>query len=110
MHIADALSCAYLNEHTEDLLGQELELCWIKTYLPVSEEKMSVFRKATATDQEMQLLHIMTMDGWPKERSEVPKQIHIRTSFQIGKAHCSKPIDKRNADKNTQITSWSGEM
>lgn len=75
MHIADALSCAYPNEHIEDLFGQELELCWITTYLPVSEENMSVFHKATATDQEMQLLHNMTMDGWPKERSELPKQI-----------------------------------
>lgn len=81
MHIADALSRAYLNEHTEDLLGQELELCWITTYRPVSEEKLSVFRTTTAVDQEMQLLRKMTMDGWPKERSDVPKLIQAYWTF-----------------------------
>lgn len=82
MHIADALSRAYLNEHTEDLLGQELELCWITTYLPVSEEKLRVFRSATAADQELQLLCKMTMDGWPKERGEVPKLIQAYWTFK----------------------------
>lgn len=50
MHTADALSHAYLNEHTEDLLGQELELCWIAMHLPVSEENLSVFHNATTAD------------------------------------------------------------
>jgi len=40
------------------------------------------FRTTTAADQEMQLLRKMTMDGWPKERSDVPKLIQEYWTFK----------------------------
>lgn len=49
-------SHAYLNEHAEALLDQELQL-------PVSEEKLNEFRNATTADPEMELIRKMTMDG-----------------------------------------------
>lgn len=53
MHIADAVSRAYLDEHTEDLLEEELEISYITPHLPVSEKKLKEFRIATAGDFEM---------------------------------------------------------
>ena len=60
MHVADALSRANFNEH-EDLLGEELEVNWITPPLPISEEKLQAFRKATVEDPTMQLLRVTTM-------------------------------------------------
>lgn len=67
MHIVDALSRAYLNEQNEDLLGEELEVKWITPQLPISEENLQAFKKATAEDPTMQLLRETTMSVWPSE-------------------------------------------
>lgn len=82
MHIADALSRAFLNEQTEDLLGEELEVNWVTQQLPVSEEKLNMFREATAADPEMQLLHKVAMNGWPKDINAVHKDIQAYWTYR----------------------------
>ncbi|KAL7851899.1 hypothetical protein SRHO_G00176840 [Serrasalmus rhombeus] len=90
MHIADTLSCTHLNEQTEDLLGEELEVNWITPQLPISEEKLTTFQKATANDpREMQLLRTMTMDGWPNEKNAIPKEIQAYWTFKEEKSYTS---------------------
>lgn len=56
MLIADAWSCAYLNEHTKDQPEEELEVNCITTQLPVSEKKLKIAEKKTAENPEMQML------------------------------------------------------
>lgn len=62
LHIADALSRAYLQEQKEDWLGEDLEFNWITPQLPITEEKLNMFRKATADDPEMQRLRDITIN------------------------------------------------
>lgn len=82
MHIADALSHAYLDEHTEELLEEELEVNCVTPQLPVSEKKLQVFRKSTADDPEMQMLKDYIMKGWPAEKSPVHKDIQKYWTFK----------------------------
>ena len=64
LHIADALSRAFLKEQKEELLEKELEVNAITHELPMSEEKLQKFRKATAEDHEMQLLKNITLRSY----------------------------------------------
>ena len=82
LHIADALSRAYLREQKEDLLDEELQVNWITPQLPISEEKLEVFRNATAQDSVLQELKNMTMRGWPKDRSAVPDSVQPFWTFR----------------------------
>lgn len=82
LYIADALSRAYLKEQQEELLEEELEVNWITPQLPISEEKLNTFRKATAEDMEMQMLRNMTMNGWPLEKKQVPKEMEKCRTFK----------------------------
>ncbi|KAI3373038.1 hypothetical protein L3Q82_006334 [Scortum barcoo] len=74
LHVTDALSRAYLQEQQEKLLEEELEVNWVTPQLPISEEKLNMFKKATADDPEMHMLRDITIKGWPKERKNVPKE------------------------------------
>lgn len=82
LHIADVLSRAFLKEQKEDLLEKYLEVNMITLQLPISEEKLLKFRTAMAEDPEMQLLKDITLKGWPKERSVVPKEIQPYWTFR----------------------------
>lgn len=82
MHIADALSRAYLDEPTKDLLEEELEVNYVTPQLPVSEEKLKEFRKATAEDPEMQRPTEYIMKGWSAEKSSVDKDIQKYWTFK----------------------------
>lgn len=63
LHIADALGRSYLQEQKGDFLGEELEVSWVTPQLPISEEKLNMFRKATADVHEMQMLRDITING-----------------------------------------------
>lgn len=82
LHIADALSRAYLREQREDLLEEELQVNWITPQLPISEEKLEMFRNATAQDPVLQELKNMTMRGWPRDRSAVSESIQPFWTFR----------------------------
>lgn len=82
LHIADALSRAYLREQKEDLLNEDLQVNWITPQLPLSDEKQEVFRNASAQDPVLQELKKMTMCGWPKDRSAVPDSVQPFWTFR----------------------------
>lgn len=63
-------------------MGEELEVKWITPQLPISEEKLQAFRKATVEDPEMHLLRERTMSGWPSEKCVVPEEIHPYRTFK----------------------------
>ena len=92
LHIADALSRAFLDEQKEELLEKDLEVNLIT--LPVSEEKLHKFRSAAADDPEMQLLKDVTLSGWPKERSAVQKLIQPYWTFRDEITHTSRLMFK----------------
>lgn len=76
------MSHVYLKEQQEELLEEELEVNWITPQLPISEEKLDTFRKATAEDMEMQMLRNMTMNGRPLEKKQVPKEMEEYWTFE----------------------------
>jgi len=65
MHIADALSRVFLKEHHEKLLDEELEVNFVNHQLPVSEERLQEFRKATEENAELGLVANAIQRGWP---------------------------------------------
>lgn len=83
MHIADALSRAYLQEQTEQLLEEDLEVNLLTAqHLPISEEKLSQFKTATAVDDELQLVIEAVQSGWPEQVSQVPAEIKKYWTFR----------------------------
>lgn len=82
LYIADTLSRAYLKEHKEQLLEDELQIHVLSTYLPISTEKLNAFRTATAGDEEMQLVMKCVQTGWPEEIRHVPPQVRKYWTFR----------------------------
>lgn len=56
LHIADALSHAYLTETDEELLEEDLIVKSVFRHLPVTEEKQEGFKRVRAEDLEVQIL------------------------------------------------------
>lgn len=82
LHIADALSRAYLRETEEELLEEDIVVNCIRRQLPMTEEKQEMFRKMTANDVELQTLRNTTTNGWPDERSAVAKMLQPYWTFR----------------------------
>lgn len=84
LHIADALSRAYLQEHcTQDNREEdEMEVSFILHQLPVSEKKKEQFQSATLQDEELRLVREAVQSGWPNSRSQVPKPIQQYWTFR----------------------------
>lgn len=82
LYIADTLSHAYLKEHTEPLLEDELQVHVLSSYLPISTEKLNAFRTATAADEEMQLVMNCVQTGWPAEIRHVPPEVRKYWTFK----------------------------
>lgn len=82
LYIADALSRAYLHKQKENLLEEDLAVNWITSQLPISEQILDAFKKATAEDAEMQMLTKAVLTGWAKERSMMPRSIQQYWTFR----------------------------
>ena len=72
MFLADTLSRAYLPEVNSSEVTQELEGVDHKLLLPVSEARWQQIEHASADDPVLQELRLMTQQGWPSNRSDVP--------------------------------------
>ena len=74
MHVADALSRAYLNS-AEESDSEEIELAvhTLTKHLPVSEARKTEFQLATQSDFSLQQVKKLTMEGWPNNISNVPE-------------------------------------
>ncbi|XDV38013.1 hypothetical protein PO909_007505 [Leuciscus waleckii] len=84
LHIADALSKAYLQEHcTQDSREEdEIEVSFILHQLPVSKKKKKQFQSATVEDEELRLVREAVQSGWPNSRGQVPKPIQQYWTFR----------------------------
>lgn len=96
LYIADALSRAYLREQKENLLEEDLEVNWITSQLPITEQKLDAFKKATAEDAEMQMLTNAVLNGWAKERSMMPRSIQPYWTFREEISHEDGLLFKAN--------------
>lgn len=81
LFIADTLSRAFLNEQTE-VLEEELEINVLSTNLPISEDKMAQFKRATADDNELQQVKNAVMSGWPENIKHVIPEIRKYWTFK----------------------------
>ena len=74
MHVADALSRAYLDV-IEDHDSEEMELAvhTLIANLPVSDSRKAEFRSATESDVSLQHVKKLTNEGWPTNLNNVPE-------------------------------------
>lgn len=76
LHIADALSRAYLKGQPKKTNhDDELQVHPISARLPITEEKLQIFRTATAADEDLQRVVRMIQSGWPNEIRQVPENM-----------------------------------
>lgn len=102
LHIADALSRAYLRETEEELLEEDLV---VTRQLPMTKEKLETFKRMTADDVEMWTLRNTTTNGWPDERGVVPKIIQPYWTFreEIGYSDCYSKQTSLSSQNNSDM-------
>ena len=72
MHVADALSRAFMNVSDESPEETELAVQTLTNNLPVLERRKAEFKMATKSDHVLQHVHELTMNGWPENINNVP--------------------------------------
>lgn len=84
MHMADALSRAYLPSQNDNRSYTETEVESVNMVemLPVSEERVQEIRQNTTDDQQLQLLKRTVMVGWPEKREDVDQDIQCYFPFR----------------------------
>jgi len=74
--VADALSRHYSKEPDTTVNHMmEAQVHMLFTSLPVSDERLKSVRRETQSDEQMQCLHKVIIDGWPQTRQECPERI-----------------------------------
>lgn len=71
LHLADALSRAYLNEPLQNVELLDLNL----VEHMISDTQLTRFAEATKEDEELSELHQVILSGWPTARSQVPVKL-----------------------------------
>ena len=73
LSVADALSRAYLEETNESLIPDlEVNEVQLTAHLPISQERYSEFKQATAADPTLKALSTVVRHGWPCHKQELP--------------------------------------
>ena len=74
MVVSDALSRAYLNNHSTEIDDVDLIHSVQFTFdtLPISEARLNQLQQETASDHILQQLKEVTLNGWPEKRSIPP--------------------------------------
>lgn len=75
MHIADALSRAYLPVTSSPDKDIEAQVHMVITNLPVSSEKFEEFRKETKKDLTLTKLTQTVLNGWPQTKCQAAREI-----------------------------------
>ena len=71
LHIADALSRAYL--HDVSLIDDDTFEVNMIQQIPISEDKWKELQQKTGEDTELQQLMSVTLTGWPEDRRQCPE-------------------------------------
>ncbi|KAK7111890.1 hypothetical protein V1264_011443 [Littorina saxatilis] len=81
MYVSDTLSRAPLPIKAPASDDWEAQVHLIVSSLPVSDEKLKIFKEATANDQSMQNLRKFIREGFPHKK-EIPEDIRAYLGFQ----------------------------
>ena len=75
LYLADTLSRAFL--FTNQVSGPQdgLEHISMVQYLPITEQRLQQIKEYTSSDEHLQQLRAVIMDGWPTEKKELPHQV-----------------------------------
>ena len=73
--VSDTLSRAPLQDCTPDEKDVEAQIHMLFEGLPVSDEKLEMFKKETINDTILQKLNEFTINGWPDNKSNVPSEL-----------------------------------
>lgn len=76
MHIADALSRAYLSTSTEQQSQPGLQIHSATKYIPGTPEKIDEIREACNTDPVLAKLKEYVCNGWPKHKGNIPLSLY----------------------------------
>ena len=73
LHVADALSRAYLSEATPEIPDQDMvqHVHSVISRLPISAARLEQFQKETEKDQTLQVVKGYIMNGWPKSSNDI---------------------------------------
>ena len=82
MHIADALSRAYLPVTSSPDKEIEAQVHMVISNLPVSNEKLEEFRKETTNDVTLTKLIETVLNGWPETKSQAAQEIRAYWNFR----------------------------
>jgi hypothetical protein len=78
MYVADALSRAYLKHSDDNWFAEDFEVNTLCSPLPVSNEKLTELRSATADDTTLQVLKTMVLlDGQQNNLTFQSRYMHI---------------------------------
>ena len=90
MYVADTLSRAYSDEPpSEQELRDDMEVIVqsLVERLPVTQEKLSHMKVATAQDEILQMLSKVVRNGWPSHKSKLPASVayywHLRAEMKL---------------------------
>ena len=73
LHVADALSRAYLEETKESLIPDlEVNEVQLTAHLPISQERYSKFQQAAAAEPTLKALCTVVRNGWLCHKQELP--------------------------------------
>ena len=76
------LSRAALPKKSPSSEAWDAQVHLMVTSLPISDEKLQMFHKATADDETLQQLHQHIQTGWPEKKSDIPACIRPYIGFQ----------------------------
>lgn len=77
MHLADALSRAYLPG-----IKPDIEIVNVAHYLPITEPRLDELRQATEEDYVLQTLKSVILSGWPDNKDDLPPGIEQYFPFR----------------------------
>ena len=81
MFVPDTLSRAALPQQSPSSDDWDMQVHMVITSLPMSDEKLEMFQKATKEDETLQTLQMQIQTGWPKNKADVPVCIRAFSGF-----------------------------
>ena len=75
LYLADILSRAFLSTNKVSGPQDGLEHISMVQYLPITEQRLQQIKEYTSSDEHLQQLRAVIMDGWPTEKKDLPHQV-----------------------------------
>ncbi|XP_021364173.1 uncharacterized protein K02A2.6-like [Mizuhopecten yessoensis] len=87
MYLADTLSRAYLDVGDKTAQLDDTETVNMAQFLPISEPRLHEIQKQTSTDESLQTLREVILEGWPESKSKTPAlaqpYFHVRDELAV---------------------------